>query len=80
MAGGCIRLLRSAVICWNYPYRSRVLAEEPKGERRQAVVRESQNDSLVQGPPEFERGYGFSEGLEDSVVLALPRILAVDVP
>ena len=47
MATGCNRLIRNAIICWNYLYLSQRLAEEPDTERRQALLAAFQNGSIV---------------------------------
>jgi TnpA family transposase len=82
MAVGCNRLIRNAIICWNYLYLSQRLAEEPDAERRQAILIAFQNGSIVLWHHLNLHGeYDFSEErLRDSVGLDLSRILAVDVP
>jgi Tn3 transposase DDE domain len=47
MATRCNRLIRNAIICWNYLYLSQRLAEEPDTERRQALLAAFQNGSIV---------------------------------
>jgi hypothetical protein len=82
MAAGCNRLIRNAIICWNYLYLSQRLAEEPDVERRQALLTAFQNGSIVHWHHLNLHGeYDFSEErLRDSVGLDLSKILAVDVP
>ncbi len=82
MAAGCNRLIRNAIICWNYLYLSQRLAEEPDVERRQALLTAFQNGSIVHWHHLNLHGeYDFSEErLRDSVGLDLSKIFAVDVP
>jgi TnpA family transposase len=81
MADGCNRLIRNAIICWNYLYLSQVLAEEADEERRQALLTALKNGSIVLWHHLNLHGeYDFSEEkLQDSVGFDLPKILAVDV-
>ena len=82
VAAGCNRLIRNAIICWNYLYLSQRLAEELDAERRQALLTAFQNGSIVHWHHLNLHGeYDFSdERLRDSVGLDLSKILAVDVP
>ena len=82
MADGCNRLIRNAIICWNYLYLSQRLAEEADEERRQALVAAMQNGSIVLWHHLNLHGeYDFSEEkLQDSVGFDLPRILAITLP
>jgi hypothetical protein len=82
MAAGCNRLIRNAIICWNYLYISQLLAEEPDGERQQALVAALRNGSIIHWRHLNLHGeHDFSEErLRDSVGLDLPKILALDVP
>ncbi|HMB05421.1 MAG TPA: Tn3 family transposase, partial [Isosphaeraceae bacterium] len=41
------RLIRNAIICWNYLYLSQLLAEEAEEERRQALLAALRNGSIV---------------------------------
>ncbi len=81
IADGCNRLIRNAIICWNYLYLSQVLAEEPDKERKQALLTALKNGSIVIWHHLNLHGeYDFSEEkLQDSVGFDLPRILAVEV-
>lgn len=38
IAEACRRLIKNGIVCWNYLYLSRVLAEEKNEERRPALV------------------------------------------
>jgi hypothetical protein len=82
MADVYYRLIRNAIICWNYLSLSQVLAEEPEHERGQALWTALQNDSMVHWQHLNPHGqYDFSEEkLLYSVGLDLPKILAVDMP
>ena len=82
MAAGCNRLIRNAIICWNYLYLSQLLAEKPDAERQQALLAALQNGSIVHWRHLNLHGeYDFSEErLRDSVGLNLSKILALDVP
>jgi TnpA family transposase len=82
MADGCNRLIRNAIVCWNYLYLSQVLAEEPEEKRREALLMALKQGSIVLWHHLNLHGeYDFSEEkLQDSVGLDLSRILAVDVP
>lgn len=81
IADGCNRLIRNAIICWNYLYLSQVLAEEPDEERRQVLLTALKEGSVVTWQHLNLHGeYDFSEEkLQDSVGFDLPRILAVEV-
>ena len=81
MADGCNRLIRNAIICWNYLYLSQMLAQEAEGERREALLAALQQGSIVIWHHLNLHGeYDFSEEkLRDSVGFDLPQILAVDV-
>ncbi len=81
IAEGCNRLIRNAIICWNYLYLSQVLAQEAEEERRQALLAALKEGSIVIWHHLNLHGeYDFSEEkLQDSVGFELPKILAVDV-
>jgi len=82
MAEGCNRLIRNAIICWNYLYLSQLFAEEGDEERKQALLRALKNGSIVVWHHLNLHGeYDFSEEkLQDSVGFDLPKILALEVP
>ena len=81
IADGCNRLIRNAIICWNYLYLSQVLMQETDEERRQALLTALKNGSVVIWQHVNLHGeYDFSEEkLQDSVGFDLSRILAVEV-
>jgi hypothetical protein len=82
MADGCNRLIRNAIICWNYLYLSQLLAEEVEGERKQNLLQALKSGSIVMWHHLNLHGeYDFSEEkLKDSVGFDLPKILAIDLP
>ena len=47
MADGCNRLIRNAIICWNYLYLSQRIAEETNTERRQAILKAVKHGSVA---------------------------------
>jgi hypothetical protein len=71
MAAGCNRLIRNAIICWNYLYLSQLLAEEPDAGCQQALLTAFLNGSIVHWHHLNLHGeYDFSEErLRDSVGL-----------
>lgn len=81
IAEGYNRLIRNAIICWNYLYLSQVLAQEAEEERRQALLAALKEGSIVIWHHLNLHGeYDFSEEkLQDSVGFELPKILVVDV-
>ena len=81
IAEGCNRLIRNAIICWNYLYLSQLLAQETEEERRQALLVALKEGSIVIWHHLNLHGeYDFSEAkLQDSVGFELAKILAVDI-
>ena len=47
IAEACRRLIKNAIVCWNYLYLSRVLAEEKNEERRAALIEAIRNGSVA---------------------------------
>ena len=47
LSDGCNRLIRNAIICWNYLYLSQRLAEETDAQRRQELLNAIRNGSIV---------------------------------
>jgi TnpA family transposase len=47
IAEACRRLIKNAIVCWNYLYLSRLLAEEKNGERRAALLGAVRNGSAA---------------------------------
>jgi hypothetical protein len=81
MADGCNRLIRNAIICWNYLYLSQRLVEASDENQRQNLIGALKAGSIVSWHHLNLHGeYDFSEEkLQDSVGFNLPGILAVDV-
>jgi TnpA family transposase len=82
IAEGCRRLIKNAIICWNYLYLSQKIVQEEDVERRQELRTAVQNGSVVSWHHINLHGeYDFSdEKLRDSVGLHLPNALALSVP
>jgi Tn3 transposase DDE domain-containing protein len=47
IAEACRRLIKNAIVCWNYLYLSRVLAEEKNEERRTVLLEAMRNGSAA---------------------------------
>ena len=47
MAEGCNRLIRNAIICWNYLYVSLLLAHEESADRRHAIIKALKAGSIA---------------------------------
>jgi hypothetical protein len=80
IAEGCRRLIKNAIICWNYLYLSQRIAREDM-ERRKELIAAVQHGSMVAWHHINLHGeYDFSdEKLQDSVGLHTPPTLAVPV-
>ena len=78
VAEGCRRLIKNAIICWNYLYLTQQLQEADTEERRTALLTALKNGSVVAWQHINLHGeYDFSqEKLRDSVGLNLPKILS----
>jgi len=77
IAEGCRRLIKNAIICWNYVYLSQKIADEPNEEKRQALI-ESIRSGSVAAWAHFNLHGEFDlsdEKLEDSVGLRVPKKL-----
>ena len=81
MAEGCRRLIKNAIICWNYLYLSQKIAQEPEGERRQELLAAVKNGSVVSWRHVNLHGeYDFSdEKMQDSIGLHLASELGLRV-
>jgi Tn3 transposase DDE domain len=79
MAEGCRRLIKNAIICWNYLYRTQKIAEADSEAHRQALLVAVRHGSVVTWQHINLHGeYDCSdEKLHDSVGLSAPRILAM---
>ncbi len=77
IAAGCRRLIKNAIICWNYLYLSQLLGEAKTEERRSDLVESIKHGSVVSWQHINLHGeYDFSDDkLQDSVGLNLPKIV-----
>lgn len=81
IAESCRRLIKNAIVCWNYLYLSQRISEAENLERRQQIIAAVSNGSVVSWQHLNPHGeYDFSEEkLEDSVGLHVPKILDLNV-
>jgi TnpA family transposase len=81
IAEGCRRLIKNAIICWNYLYLSQKIAQEEDIKHRQELLAAVQNGSVVSWRHINLHGeYDFSdEKLRDSVGLHIPNGLALSL-
>ena len=81
IAEGCRRLIKNAIICWNYLYLSQKIVDEEKEDRKAALIEAVRNGSVVTWQHINLHGeYDFSEeNLQDSVGLRVPKILSLEV-
>lgn len=81
IAEGCRRLIKNAIVCWNYLYLSHKIAQEKNPERRQELLLAVQNDSVATWRHLNLHGeYDFSEEkMQDSVGLEMPPSLALNL-
>ncbi len=81
LAEGCRRLIKNAIICWNYLYLSQKIAQEQDVKRRQELLTAVQNGSVVSWRHINLHGeYDFSdEKMCDSIGLHMPPTLALSV-
>ncbi len=81
MAEGCRRLIKNAIICWNYLYLSQIIAQEEDIPRRQALLAAVKHGSVVSWCHVNLHGeYDFSdEKMQDSVGLHMPPALALSL-
>jgi TnpA family transposase len=79
MAEGCRRLIKNAIICWNYLYLTQRIAEAESEERRHELLEAVKNGSVAAWQHVNLHGeYDFSdEKLQDSVGLHLPPELDI---
>ena len=79
LAEGCRRLIKNAIICWNYLYLTQKIAETGSEEERQALITAIRNGSVASWQHVNLIGeYDFSEEkLCDSIGLSASKILAV---
>ena len=81
IAESCRRLIKNAIICWNYLYLSQRILDEQDRERRQALVAAIRAGSVVAWQHINLHGeYDFAaEKLQDSVGLEVPKIRQLEV-
>ena len=81
IAEGCRRLIKNAIICWNYLYLSQLIAQEGDSERRQELLTAVKNGSVESWRHVNLHGeYAFSdEKMQDSIGLQMPPELALRV-
>ena len=81
IAEGCQRLIKNAIICWNYLYLTQKIAEADSEERRQELLLAVRNGSVGTWHHINLHGeYDFSdEKLQDSIRLHASTILAENV-
>jgi TnpA family transposase len=79
IAEGCRRLIKNAIICWNYLYLTKKLAEADNEDRRQALLIAVRHGSVVTWQHINLQGeYDFSdEKLQDSIGLLVPELWTV---
>ena len=75
IAEGCRRLIKNAIVCWNYLYLSRELAAEENEERRAELIEAIRNGSVATWKHFNLHGeFDFSdERMIDSIGLELPK-------
>jgi TnpA family transposase len=75
IAESCCRLIKNAIVCWNYLYLSRELTSEKNDERKAKLLEAIQNGSVVTWAHFNLHGeFDFSdEKMQDSVGLLLPK-------
>jgi len=81
IAEGCKRLLKNAIICWNYLYLSKLLTEADD-EKKEELLNIIKNGFIqVWKHVNFQGEFDFSdEKLLDSVGFKFPKILALSIP
>ena len=79
IAEGCRRLIKNAIICWNYLYLARALADEKDEERRAALIEAIRNGSVTTWKHFNLHGeFDFSdERMIDSMGLTPPRNISI---
>jgi len=77
ITAGCRRLIKNAIICWNYLYLSQLLGEAKTEDRRTDLVESIKHGSVVSWQHINLHGeYDFSDDkLQDTVGLNLPKIV-----
>ena len=77
IADGCKRLIKNAIVCWNYLYE---IVDEPNEERRRQLIEAVRHGSMATLQHINLQGeYDFSdEKLQDSVGLRVPKNLGLE--
>jgi TnpA family transposase len=80
IAEGCRRLIKNAIICWNYLYLSQLIAQEKDSERKKELLTTVKNGSVESWRHINLHGeYDFSdEKMEDSIGVQVPPKLALN--
>ena len=80
IAEGCRRLIKNAIICWNYLYLTQKIAQTEGKELREELIMAIRNGSMFTwGHVNLHGEYDFSDSkLSDSVGLNADEILAVN--
>ncbi len=78
VAEGCKRLIKNAIICWNYLYISQLIVNEEDEEKRKEIIRTVKNGSIeCWAHINFHGEFNFSsENLKDFVGFLFPKIMA----
>ncbi|HNB20070.1 MAG TPA: Tn3 family transposase [Agitococcus sp.] len=79
IAEGCRRLIKNAIVCWNYLYLARALADEKDEERKSALIEAIRNGSVTTWKHFNLHGeFDFSdERMIDSMGLIPPRNISI---
>ena len=82
IAEGCRRLIKNAIVCWNYLYLSRELNKEKNEERKVELIEAIRNGSAATWKHFNLHGeFDFSdEQMVDSLGLALPKNFDLELP
>ena len=81
IAEGCKRLIKNAIVCWNYLYLSKRLIETESEEEKNQLLKQIKNSSVVAWSHINLQGeFDFSEEkLRDSIKFNLPEIMAFKI-
>jgi TnpA family transposase len=79
IAEGCRRLIKNAIICWNYLYLTQKIAEAESDDRRQELIAAVRHGSVASwGHFNMHGEYDFAEEkMQDSVGLQATKIMGV---
>ena len=81
IAESCKRLIKNAIICWNYLYLSKLLTEADEGKKEELINIIKNGSMQVWKHVNFQGEFDFSdEKLLDSVGFKFPKILALSIP